>query len=245
MTDTTKNENEIKEGHLPIDFHKLAKTNAGKLFKLFGDNAKNEEENKIFKSLFGLSYKEGDTKAYFSGYVSSYLYSELVRWSDKLDKKATGTLYINSFGGDAYAGIAICNLLKEKGNINTCIDGIAYSAASIIVQGGAKRISKTGANIGIHQASSFMYGKADEMEKEAKQLRIVNKSIMEVYKSRATDTEQVMEWFNEDTLINNEDALETGLIDEIYEPKKDEKKEDKKVENSKEPVKEAPRSTYY
>ena len=235
MTDTTKNEKEIKEGHLPTDFLRIAKQNAGTYYELLGLNKSNEGES-YFETAYGLSYEKGDTKSFFTGIVTSYLYTSIVKWARQLPEKSIGTLHINSRGGDAFAGIAICNLIKELGNIDVCIDGMAYSAASIIVQGGRKRYSKTGGKIGIHQASSLVFGNAEAMEKEVKQLRMVDESILEIYQSRATDMEQITEWFNEDTFVSNDNAVKVGLIDEVVEvvDKKETKKEEKKVENIKE-----------
>src|SRR5690554_4888276 len=81
-----------------------------------------------------------------------YLYGEIsdtTWWGDEVtpkqfitDLKSLGDIrtlnvYINSYGGDVFAGHAIHSQLKRhKATINVYIDGVAASAASIIAMAG-------------------------------------------------------------------------------------------------------------
>ncbi|MGN7397557.1 ATP-dependent Clp protease proteolytic subunit [Peribacillus frigoritolerans] len=48
-------------------------------------------------------------------------------------------LSVNSYGGDAFLGIDICNTLKDhKGLVTVTITGMAASAASVICMGADK-----------------------------------------------------------------------------------------------------------
>ena len=214
----------------------------------------NDKNKKNYENFFdfyepSLKYEKGNTTAHLEGFVRDKFYHDIIDWHGSCEENANLTLKINSGGGSAYAGIAICNLLHDLGNVDTEAVGECYSAASIILMGGRKRIARTGAGIGIHKSSALVYGKSEDMLQEAEQLEITDANILAMYKERVTNAERVEELFNKDTFIKNEEALEIGIIDEIKtlddvkkekkeEPIKDESKKKAVNENEKEIVNE-------
>ena len=98
------------------------------------------------------------------------------------DKYSDIDLHINSGGGDAFAGIAIYNILnRHKGKITTYVDGIAASAASVIAMAGDTIVMPKSSQLMIHQPWGYAVGNADELRKFADSLDICCQSIMEVY----------------------------------------------------------------
>lgn len=76
-------------------------------------------------------------------------------------------VHINSGGGSAFDGVAICNQLKQhNAEIIVHIDGWAASAASVIAMAGDKIIMPSNTMMMIHQASTFEYGNADLLKKQ-------------------------------------------------------------------------------
>jgi len=66
------------------------------------------------------------------------------------------TVWIDSFGGDVFAGAGIYNALKEhKGNVTVKIDGKAISAASVIAMAGDVIEMSPVAIMMIHNPMSF------------------------------------------------------------------------------------------
>ena len=100
----------------------------------------------------------------------------------QLDKYADIDVHINSGGGDAFAGIAIYNILKRhKGKITVYIDGIGASSASIIAMAGDKIVMPKSSQLMIHRPWGMAVGNADEIRKFADSLDSCCQSIMEVY----------------------------------------------------------------
>lgn len=128
-------------------------------------------------------------------------------------------VHINSGGGSAFDGIAICNLLKQHdAEIIVHIDGWAASAASIIAMAGDKIIMPSNTMMMIHQASTFEYGNADDFEKVAKDLRKIDTAIRQTYMNRFVGTEEELaELLKEETWLTADEALALGLADEVTE----------------------------
>ena len=77
-------------------------------------------------------------------------------------------VYINSPGGNAFAGNAIYNVLKQHpAEVVVYIEALAASAASVIAMAGDKVVIPQNGLIMVHRAWSFMNGNAVDMRKEA------------------------------------------------------------------------------
>src|SRR5260221_4536726 len=73
------------------------------------------------------------------------------------------SIYVNSPGGDVYAGLAIYDTMQFiKPDVQTICVGIAMSMGALLLAGGAagKRMSLPNANILIHQVSPTFRGRA-------------------------------------------------------------------------------------
>ena len=134
-----------------------------------------------------------DIKGYIIGNDSKAVYDWLGLEStcpnDVLKKlnKANGKdveVYINSGGGDIFAGSEIYTALRGyKGNVIINIVGLAASSASVIAMAGYSKISPT-ALFMIHNVSTYASGDYKALEKEAGTLKIANKSISNAYKEK-------------------------------------------------------------
>lgn len=124
---------------------------------------------------------------------------------------------INSTGGDAFAGIAIMNILRAwDGPVTVIVDGIAASAASVIAMGGDTIVMNRGSQMMIHDASGFCFGDAAEMAKMVEALDVVSDSIADVYAARAGGTRE--EWravMKSEQWYRADEAVTAGLADEV------------------------------
>ncbi len=131
--------------------------------------------------------------------------------ADQLD------VHINSNGGDAFAGIAIMNILRDfPGEVTVVVDGIAASAASVIAMGGDKIVMNRGSQMMIHDASGFAYGDAAVMAKMIESLDVVSDSIADTYAARAGGTRE--EWravMKSEQWYRADEAVAAGLADEV------------------------------
>lgn len=126
-------------------------------------------------------------------------------------------VHINSGGGSAFDGVAICNLLKQhNAEIIVHIDGWAASAASVIAMAGDKIIMPSNTMMMIHQASTIEYGNADLFEKTARDLRKIDSALAASYKKRFVGTdEELKQLLKDETWLTAEEAVALGLADEI------------------------------
>lgn len=129
------------------------------------------------------------------------------------------TFRINSVGGDLYAGIAICNRIAElKGNTVTVVDGLAASAASIILQGGKVRKAFAGSQVMIHGASVFLYGSynAHDAEQVMKKIEGGNKSALETYANRTgKEKGYIKSLMDREEWMTGQEAIDNGFVDEL------------------------------
>lgn len=128
------------------------------------------------------------------------------------------TVRINSPGGVVDDAVAIHTLLSEyKAEKVTKIDGIAASAATILVPQGKVSIAK-GAKMMIHNPWSVAVGDWREMEKAAKVLKQYAESAADMYVARTgKPREEVLAAMQAETYFLGEEAVAWGLADDMGE----------------------------
>jgi ATP-dependent Clp protease, protease subunit len=133
------------------------------------------------------------------------------------------SLYINSPGGSAYAGMAIYDTMQYvKPDVRTICIGMGMSAAAMILCGGAagKRSALPNAKIMIHQGSAGFRGTPTDIEIHAQEVLATRQRMAEVIALHAgRPVEQVMQDIDRDRFMTPQDAVEYGLIDEIVVPR--------------------------
>jgi ATP-dependent Clp protease, protease subunit len=131
-------------------------------------------------------------------------------------------LYINSPGGDVYAGLAIYDAMQYvKPDVRTTCVGIAMSIGAVLLAGGAKgkRAALPNAKILIHQLWSPGFGgQASDVEIRAREVIALKRRLEEVL---AEHTGQPLERIAADTerdyFMSAEEAREYGLVDSVLE----------------------------
>ncbi len=128
-------------------------------------------------------------------------------------------MYINSPGGVVYAGLAIYDTMQFiKPDVATICCGIAMSAGSLILAGGAKgkRSSLPNSRILIHQPSGGFQGQATDIQIHAKEALELRERLEEIYADHTGKTkEQVSNDLERDRFFTPLQAQEYGLIDRI------------------------------
>lgn len=124
-------------------------------------------------------------------------------------------LHINSYGGDVFLGIDICNTLRShKGHVTVVIPGIAASAASIATMGADTVKAYSNSQFMVHNAWTIVAGNAKDLRKAANDLDSIGESVLASYTHRVNAN--VMEkLLDEETYLSAIKAKELGLIDEI------------------------------
>lgn len=129
---------------------------------------------------------------------------------------------INSPGGDVFDAIAIYNALRSHpAKVTTRVDGIAASAASIIVQAGATRLMMPAAQLMIHEPYGIEIGPASAHRDFADLLDRQTDVLAGIYAAR---TGKPVQYFadllreGKDVWFSDAEAVAEGLADEIVEP---------------------------
>lgn len=129
-----------------------------------------------------------------------------------IDGNVPMTIYINSGGGDVFAGIAIHSILKRHtGRKMGVVDGLAASIASVILMACDEIVMASGAQIMIHKPSTIMWGNADDLAKMIVELDKCQQSITDIYMSKVKEgvtEEEVTGLINAETWMTGEEARE-------------------------------------
>ncbi len=139
------------------------------------------------------------------------------------DPGADIDLYVNSPGGDAYAGMAIYDAMQHvRPDVRTICFGIGMSAAAVIVAGGAagKRLALPHAKLMIHQGSAGARGAPTDIAIAAREIEASTRQMAEVLSLHTgRPVEQVLEDIDRDRFMTPAEAVAYGLVDRILEPR--------------------------
>ena len=128
-------------------------------------------------------------------------------------------LYVNSPGGDAYAGLAIYDAMQfVKPDVQTFCIGMAMSAGAMILAGGAagKRHVLPNAKVMIHQGSGGTRGTPADIQIAAREILSLTRRYAEVIaRHSGRDVEQVMRDIDRDRFLSPEEAVEYGIADQV------------------------------
>ena len=141
---------------------------------------------------------------------------DFVRELNELDVD-TIELHINSPGGDVFDGIAITNALRDHpARVVATVDGLAASAASVILQAADDRVMNRNTELMIHDPWGLAIGNAADMREFADQLDRTGVSLAGVYADRAGGTvEQWRAAMLAETWYTAEEAVAAGLADRV------------------------------
>lgn len=127
-------------------------------------------------------------------------------------------IFINSGGGDIFAGSEIYSAIRAYGGaVNIHVTGIAASAASVIACAGHSDISPT-AMVMVHNVSSRANGDYHDMDKQSEVLKKANETIAAAYiEKTGMKQSEALELMDKETWLTAADAVKVGLIDGIAE----------------------------
>jgi ATP-dependent Clp protease protease subunit len=128
-------------------------------------------------------------------------------------------LYINSPGGQVYAGMAIYDTMQYiKPDVSTICVGMAMSMGAILLAGGAKgkRYALPNAKIMIHQGSAGFSGTPTDIDIQAKEVLALRRRMAEIISLHTGQpVEQVEKDIDRDRFMTSEEAKGYGIIDDV------------------------------
>ena len=135
------------------------------------------------------------------------------------------SLYIDSPGGDVYAGLGILDTMNFiKPDVSTICVGMAASMGAVLLAAGAKgkRLALPNSMVMIHQPSSGVQGQQTDIQIVADETKWIRQRINELLSDY---TEQPIEKVNADTERDNylraQQACDYGLVDRVISSRND------------------------
>lgn len=127
------------------------------------------------------------------------------------------TVWINSAGGDVFAGSQIYTALKEhSGTVTVKIDGIAASAASVIAMAGDIIMMSPTSLMMIHNPLMMVMGEAKHLEHSIYILNEVKESIINAYEFKTgISRTKLSHLMDDESWFNAKKAVELGFADKI------------------------------
>ena len=134
------------------------------------------------------------------------------------------SLYINSPGGSITAGMAIFDTMHYvKCPVRTVCIGMAASMGAFLLMSGAKgkRLALPNSEVMIHQPSGGASGQATDVSIRAEWLLKTKKKMNAMMSEMTGQPLATIEHDVErDYFMSAQEALDYGIIDEIYQPRK-------------------------
>ena len=132
--------------------------------------------------------------------------------------------YINSPGGSVTSGLAIYDTMQYvKCDVSTICIGMAASMGAFLLMAGekGKRLALPNSEVMIHQPLGGASGQATDVEIRAKWLlRTKEKMTRLMSEMTGQDQEKLRADCERDYFMTAEEALNYGIIDQIYYPRK-------------------------
>jgi ATP-dependent protease ClpP protease subunit len=152
------------------------------------------------------------------------LYRAMRVWH-KHDPEGPWTIYLNSVGGEAWAGIGIIDELISQSirgggthEITIKVRGVAASAAGMMLQGADHRLIGKNSQLMIHKGSSGIVGTADDIADEHEWWQASIDQMVELFLSRSdgiTRAAFLRKINRRDWWLSAPEAVEIGFADGI------------------------------
>ncbi len=159
------------------------------------------------------------------------IYDEIGFWgttakdfAEELDQVTDGAtsllVSINSPGGDLFDAFAIYNALRRHPlKVTARVDGVAASAASLILMAGDEVVMPENAMVMIHNPWTIAGGESKDLRKAADMMDSARDGIVAAYATKTgKGKEEIIQMMDETTWLTALDAQAMGFCDVIEEP---------------------------
>jgi ATP-dependent Clp protease, protease subunit len=144
------------------------------------------------------------------------------------DREAPINMYINSPGGQVYAGLAIYDAMQMISNpISTVAVGVTASFGTVLLAAGTKgqRYALPHATIHLHQPLGGAQGQVTDIEIQAKEFLRLRSSLNDILANHTGQPLEVIERDTErDYWMDARMAVEYGIVDQVLEAQENEEK---------------------
>lgn len=135
------------------------------------------------------------------------------------DPDAPIQMYINSPGGQVYAGLAIYDTMQTIPNpISTLAVGVTASFGTVLLTAGTKgmRYALPNSTIHMHQVLGGAQGQASDIEIQAREILRLKTRLTEVLSLHTGQTTETIEHdTNRDFYVDAQGAVDYGIVDQV------------------------------
>ncbi len=153
--------------------------------------------------------------------IANLLVAQLL-FLDHDDQEQDISIYINSPGGEVYAGLAIYDTIRMiRPDVKTYCVGMAASMAAVLLAAGTpgKRYALPNSRIMIHQGSAGFRGNVPDIEIAARETLTLTTKLTEILAEHTGQTfDKVKADTQRDYYMTGDEAKEYGLVDEVLTP---------------------------
>ena len=151
-------------------------------------------------------------------YVANIIQAQLL-FLESTDSSQEINLYINSPGGQVYAGLGIYDTMQlVTPPISTICTGMAASMAAVLLCAGekGKRSALKHSRVMIHQPLGGVQGQASDIEITAKEIQKLKKELYDIISKHSNKSfDQVEKDSDRDYWMTSTEAKSYGMIDEV------------------------------
>lgn len=148
----------------------------------------------------------------FTGMSSDYFGRVL----NSIKKSKVVNLLINTGGGRVDDGVAMYNMVRARGNVNTVVIGSAASMGAVLFQAGANRKMMKGTMLMIHNPMISADGDVKAMEMAMEILEKCKDSLVNILHDRSgIGKKEISAMMDATTYMTAEEAKKNGFADEV------------------------------
>ena len=153
--------------------------------------------------------------------IANVIVAQLL-WLNREDSEREIHMYINSPGGQIYAGLAIYDTMRMLTNkISTVAVGVTASFGTVLLAAGTKgqRYALPHATIHMHQPLGGAQGQATDIEIQAKEILRLKTRLNEILSESTGQPLNVIEKDTDrDFYLTAQQAVDYGIVDKILLP---------------------------
>jgi ATP-dependent Clp protease, protease subunit len=150
--------------------------------------------------------------------VANSIVAQLL-YLDQQDPEKEIQIYINSPGGEIYAGLAIYDTIRQiRAPVATTAVGMTASFGTVILAAGRKgmRYALPNSTIHLHQPLGGGSGQASDVMIQAKEMQRLKDKLLDVFVEATGQSREIIERDTDrDIYFTAEKALEYGLVDKV------------------------------
>lgn len=138
----------------------------------------------------------------------------------QLPSKGDVLVRINSGGGHAHQAIAMhAALMEHNGKVEVLVDGLAASAATLVMMAATTITVRSNALIMVHRPWGGVAGSSDDLNTAANHLDLTEAAMVDIYAARTRlPKNRIQRMLADETWMDAEEAKSLGFADRIAKP---------------------------